>query len=153
MYRKKVTILGSTGSIGRSALEVIASRPERFEVLALTAGRNVKLLAEQIGQFRPRQAVVYSESEYDELKKLDPLPGVEYSCYEGQTHIVFSWGGVVPLAKGFWNRRLALSGRSLRIRVVSYSASLPGYWTRRGPSSGRAHKILVAAHCTSLPDS
>jgi 1-deoxy-D-xylulose-5-phosphate reductoisomerase len=52
--RKRVAILGSTGSIGRQALDVIARHPERFEVVGLAAGRNVDLLAEQIAQFRPR---------------------------------------------------------------------------------------------------
>jgi 1-deoxy-D-xylulose-5-phosphate reductoisomerase len=52
--RKRVAILGSTGSIGRQALDVIARHPERFEVVGLAAGRNVDLLAEQIAQFGPR---------------------------------------------------------------------------------------------------
>ncbi len=54
MKRKRVAILGSTGSIGRQALDVIARHPERFEVVGLAAGRNVDLLAEQIAQFKPR---------------------------------------------------------------------------------------------------
>jgi 1-deoxy-D-xylulose-5-phosphate reductoisomerase len=51
--RKRVAILGSTGSIGRQALDVIARHPERFEVVGLAAGRNVDLLAEQLASFRP----------------------------------------------------------------------------------------------------
>jgi len=51
---KKIAILGSTGSIGRNALEVIALHPDRFGVTALAAGENVELLAEQIARFRPR---------------------------------------------------------------------------------------------------
>ena len=54
MSRKRVAILGSTGSIGRQALDVIARHPERFQVVALAAGRNVELLAQQVTQFRPR---------------------------------------------------------------------------------------------------
>ena len=53
MKRKRVAILGSTGSIGRQALDVIARHPERFEVVGLAAGRNVELLNEQIAQFHP----------------------------------------------------------------------------------------------------
>jgi 1-deoxy-D-xylulose-5-phosphate reductoisomerase len=52
--KKRVAILGSTGSIGRQALDVIARHPERFEVVALAAGRNVELLADQVRRFRPR---------------------------------------------------------------------------------------------------
>ena len=51
--KRNVAILGSTGSIGRQALEVIARHPERFEVVGLAAGRNVELLAEQIARFQP----------------------------------------------------------------------------------------------------
>jgi 1-deoxy-D-xylulose-5-phosphate reductoisomerase len=52
--RKRVAILGSTGSIGRQALDVIARHPERFEVVGLAAGRNTGLLAEQVARFGPR---------------------------------------------------------------------------------------------------
>ncbi|HYZ15098.1 MAG TPA: 1-deoxy-D-xylulose-5-phosphate reductoisomerase, partial [Candidatus Acidoferrum sp.] len=52
--KRRVAILGSTGSIGRQALDVIARHPERFEVVALAAGRNVELLADQVQRFRPR---------------------------------------------------------------------------------------------------
>ncbi len=51
---KRVAVLGSTGSIGRQALDVIARHPERFRVVGLAAGRNVELLAEQVARFRPR---------------------------------------------------------------------------------------------------
>jgi 1-deoxy-D-xylulose-5-phosphate reductoisomerase len=54
--RKRVAILGSTGSIGRQALDVIARHPERFEVVGLAAGRNVELLEAQRATFRPRIA-------------------------------------------------------------------------------------------------
>jgi 1-deoxy-D-xylulose-5-phosphate reductoisomerase len=50
---KRVAILGSTGSIGRQGLDVIARHPERFEVVGLAAGRNLELLAEQVARFRP----------------------------------------------------------------------------------------------------
>ncbi len=53
MAKKRVAILGSTGSIGRQALDVIARHPERFDVAGLAAGNNVALLAEQVAQFKP----------------------------------------------------------------------------------------------------
>ncbi len=52
--KKRVAILGSTGSIGRQALDVIARHPERFDVVGLAAGRNVDLLAQQAERFGPR---------------------------------------------------------------------------------------------------
>ena len=51
---RRVTVLGSTGSIGRAACDVIARLPDRLEVFALAAGSNVDLLAEQVHAFRPR---------------------------------------------------------------------------------------------------
>ncbi|MCG6946423.1 MAG: 1-deoxy-D-xylulose-5-phosphate reductoisomerase [Deltaproteobacteria bacterium] len=55
---KKIAILGSTGSIGRSALQVVEQFPDRLQVVALAAGRNIDLLAEQIHRFRPKLAAV-----------------------------------------------------------------------------------------------
>jgi 1-deoxy-D-xylulose-5-phosphate reductoisomerase len=51
--KKKIAILGSTGSIGRQTLDVVRAHPERFTISALTAGNNVALLAEQAREFRP----------------------------------------------------------------------------------------------------
>ncbi len=56
--KMRVTVLGSTGSIGTNTLDVIARHPERFEVHALTASRQVDLLFEQCVRFRPRFAVM-----------------------------------------------------------------------------------------------
>ena len=54
--RKALAILGSTGSVGTSTLNVVARHPERFEVVALAAGRNHEMLLEQCIAFRPRWA-------------------------------------------------------------------------------------------------
>lgn len=54
----RVAILGSTGSIGRSALQVISRHPDRFDVVALVANRNVDALAEQVSRFSPDYAVL-----------------------------------------------------------------------------------------------
>ena len=48
---KKITILGSTGSIGCSALDVVEKNPDRFQIVALAAGENIKKLKEQIEKF------------------------------------------------------------------------------------------------------
>lgn len=58
---KRLSILGSTGSVGRNALRVAGRFPELFSVQALTAGRNAELLAEQIARFNPELAVVLDE--------------------------------------------------------------------------------------------
>ena len=51
--KRKISILGSTGSIGRQALEVIEKLEDKFEIIALAAGNNIELLNEQIRRFKP----------------------------------------------------------------------------------------------------
>ena len=58
---KKLSILGSTGSIGVSTLEIVAAHPDRFKVVALSAGSNLELLCEQIERFSPQLVAVISE--------------------------------------------------------------------------------------------
>src|SRR5712691_3528513 len=65
---KRIAILGSTGSIGRSTLSVVESFPERFQVIALAAGRNLDLAFEQAQRWRPRLVSVAAESHAENLK-------------------------------------------------------------------------------------
>jgi 1-deoxy-D-xylulose-5-phosphate reductoisomerase len=58
MARKRITILGATGSIGQSALDVAARHPDRFEIVGLAAGGNDRALAEQVARFRPQMAAL-----------------------------------------------------------------------------------------------
>lgn len=69
---KNIAVLGSTGSIGTSALDIIRMHPDRFRPVVLAGARNMELLAAQIEEFRPDLAVAYGESEAAELK--DRLP-------------------------------------------------------------------------------
>ncbi len=73
---KSVAILGSTGSIGVQALDVIARFPDRFEVVALSAGKNAARLAEQVRRFRPRLVAVADEAAAREVRASVPA-GVE----------------------------------------------------------------------------
>ena len=86
---KKITILGSTGSIGTQSLEVIKKHPDRFRVEALTCGKNTERLAEQIEMFQPSFAVTEKEEDAAELSAR--FPKTE-----------FSWGrkGLVEAAEG-----------------------------------------------------
>ncbi len=68
--KKRIAILGSTGSIGTQTLEVVEDFTELFDVRVLTAYGNVELLARQIRYFEPEQAVVSNEARREELKKL-----------------------------------------------------------------------------------
>lgn len=76
MRKKKITILGSTGSIGTQTLEVIAANPDRFCVTALTCGRNIALLAKQIAAFCPQLAV--TERREDALALAAQFPQVTF---------------------------------------------------------------------------
>src|SRR5208337_3160934 len=66
---KKIVILGSTGSIGKNSLDIIAKFPDRFSVIALTAGRNAALLMEQIQLFHPEIVAVADEETYWDLRE------------------------------------------------------------------------------------
>jgi len=66
--QKRIAILGSTGSIGTQALEVIASHPEKFEVEVLTAQNNVELLIEQSIRYQPNVVVIGNEDLYEQVK-------------------------------------------------------------------------------------
>src|SRR3989338_4325147 len=66
---KKISILGSTGSIGVNALDVISKHPDKFQVVGLAAGENDSLLQAQIEKFKPRIAALFNEKHSDKLKK------------------------------------------------------------------------------------
>ncbi len=70
MKKRQIAILGSTGSIGTQALQVIEEHNDLYEVYCLTANNKVELLAQQAHQFKPAAIVVANEERYDELKRL-----------------------------------------------------------------------------------
>lgn len=69
MNKKQIAILGSTGSIGTQALEVIAAHPDKFEVYAITANNSVELLIEQAVRFQPEMVIIANEQHYAYIKK------------------------------------------------------------------------------------
>ena len=75
MKKRQLAILGSTGSIGTQALEVVGEHPDQFEVYALTANNQVDLLINQARRFMPEVVVIANERKYPELKEaLEDLP-------------------------------------------------------------------------------
>ena len=72
---KNIAILGSTGSIGTQALDIISAHPDLFKVSVLTANHNWELLAKQAIKFRPRNVVIADEAYYVQLK--DALKGTD----------------------------------------------------------------------------
>ena len=78
MKKQQICILGSTGSIGTQALEVIEEHSDRFEAYCLTANNKVELLAEQARKFRPAAVVIANEDKYDALVSLlDDCPDIK----------------------------------------------------------------------------
>ena len=75
---KRIAILGSTGSIGRSTLSVVESYPDRFEVATLAAGRNTELAFEQAVRWKPRVLSLAKEQDAESLRATTADPIHEY---------------------------------------------------------------------------
>lgn len=89
MKKKQIAILGSTGSIGTQALEVIAEHPDLYEVYALTANNRVELLIKQALKFQPEVVVIANESKYTQLKEaLENQPIKVYAGAEALAQVV-----------------------------------------------------------------
>lgn len=79
--KKQICILGSTGSIGTQALDVIRQHPDLYETYALTANDSVEKLAEQAREFNPAAVVIANETRYEELKA--KLADTDVKVYAG----------------------------------------------------------------------
>jgi 1-deoxy-D-xylulose-5-phosphate reductoisomerase len=86
---KSIALLGSTGSVGVSTLELTRRFPDRFKIVGLVAGRNLKLLASQIKEFRPECVAIRDEADIPELRRLLGRRRVE---------ILFGAGGAIAVA-------------------------------------------------------
>jgi 1-deoxy-D-xylulose-5-phosphate reductoisomerase len=87
--RTRVCVLGSTGSIGRQALDVLASHPDRFEIVSLAAGRDAAGLARQVEQYRPRVHALSSQATDGAL--------LELATGEDVDMVLVATGGIVSL--------------------------------------------------------
>jgi 1-deoxy-D-xylulose-5-phosphate reductoisomerase len=96
--RKRVAILGSTGSIGTQALDVIARHPGRFEVVGLAAGSRVAELAEQVRRFGPKVAACAAEGGVAALRQALPPGGRALSGAAGLLAVAVESGAEVVLA-------------------------------------------------------
>jgi 1-deoxy-D-xylulose-5-phosphate reductoisomerase len=127
MRKQRVTILGSTGSIGKNTLDVIARHPDRFEVFALSASTNAAEMALQVERFKPQQVVMQDEAAAAQLgqilKEKGLLPGIksgvvaiENIASDAQTDIVMAAivgaAGLAPsLAAARAGKRLLLANK------------------------------------------
>ncbi|KAF3502085.1 hypothetical protein F2Q69_00040046 [Brassica cretica] len=89
---KPISIVGSTGSIGTQTLDIVAENPDKFRVVALAAGSNVTLLADQVKRFKPALVAVRNESLLNELK--EALADLDY-----KPEIIPGEQGVIEVAR------------------------------------------------------
>jgi len=89
---RRIAILGSTGSIGRSTLSVAESYPDRFEVVALAAGANLDAALEQAQRWRPRLISIVAERDADLLRARLKQAGL------GEIEIVYGAAGAIAVA-------------------------------------------------------
>ena len=93
--KRKISIIGSTGSIGTQALEVIEKLQDKFEIIALASGRNVELLKKQAGKFRPKfvcHSAIENSTDSDfqkyDCKVLHGSEGLEQICSNKENDII-----------------------------------------------------------------
>ncbi|WP_426624108.1 1-deoxy-D-xylulose-5-phosphate reductoisomerase [Leifsonia sp. McL0607] len=101
MSARRVVILGSTGSIGTQALDVVAANPGRFEVVGLAAGRNADLLAEQAERFGVRETALGAEEAVRLIRSVEAdvvLNGITGSVGLGPTLAALETGAMLALA-------------------------------------------------------
>ena len=80
--RRSLTILGATGSVGKSALDLVREKSGRFDIIGLTANTNFELLARLAFEFRPESVVIADEKYYERLKEC--LAGTDISVHAGR---------------------------------------------------------------------
>ncbi len=104
--QKSLSILGSTGSIGRSTLDVVRANPGRFAVRGLSAGRNIKLLKAQIEEFSPAYVSVLDAGDASEIE----------SCFKGRVEVGAGAGGACAVA--------SMDGADCVVAAISGAAGL-----------------------------
>jgi len=123
---KRVAVLGSTGSIGRSTLEVIAAYPDKLQLIGVAARSRIDALAQQVNAFRPPLVAVWDDAKSEELSRMisaHPLAGAD-GLIEFVTHpevdlvVVASSGqeALVPLVRAIQaGKRIALASKELLV--------------------------------------
>ena len=133
MSRKRVAILGSTGSIGKNAIKVLRNLQSDFEIVALTANSNFQLLAEQANEFHVKNLVLANK---DAAEKLRPLVAsdVKVYCSEKATSeiiinedidivlcAIIGIGGFIPVLNAIkHNKRIALASKEVMVMAGEF---------------------------------
>lgn len=124
MSARRVVILGSTGSIGTQALDVVAANPGRFEVVGLTAGRNADLLAEQAERFGVAETALGAEDSVRLIRAVEAdvvLNGITGSVGLGPTLAALETGAMLALA----NKESLIVGGALVKRAAAPGQLVP----------------------------
>ena len=133
MAKQNISILGSTGSIGQSTLEVVQNLENKFKVIGLVAGRNVQLLKEQIQKFRPEIVALEREEDAEALRKfnlsadLEIVSGISgaedvaaYPCNDIVVSAITGINGLKPtLAAARGGKRIALANKESMVAAGS----------------------------------
>ena len=134
--KKQIVILGSTGSIGTQALQVVEEHPELYEVYALTANNKVDLLIAQARKFQPEAVVIANEEKYGRLKEaLSDLPIKVYAGAEAVCQIVES--GPVDI---------------VLTAMVGYAGLKPTINAIRARKAMSWHSSIVPLFCLWIPN-
>ncbi len=133
MSKKRVIILGSTGSIGKNAIKVLRNFQDEFEVVALTAHSNFKLLAEQAAEFQVKKLVLADKNAAEELKKSVPSHTAVYSDENAPSEIIINdnidivlcaiigTGGFIPVLNTIrHNKRIALASKEVMVMAGEF---------------------------------
>ena len=173
--KRKIAVLGSTGSIGTQALDVISRYPDRFEAYALVANNQVDRLLEQVRRFKPEVVVIANESKYAALKEaLSDLPvkvwagaeAIEQVVQNTEIDIVLTamvgFSGLKPTISALKARKtialanketLVIAGELItRLALENRTAVLPGdsehsaiFQCLYGEGGNEIEKILLTA--------
>jgi 1-deoxy-D-xylulose-5-phosphate reductoisomerase len=164
--RRSLTILGATGSIGKSTIDLVARNPDAFEIVALTAQSNVADLAQAAIRTRAKLAVIGNAEHYDELKRL--LAGTGIRAAAGQRAVVeaaaepadcvvaaiVGAAGIEPTFEaGRQGRRLALANKECLVSAGEvFMAALASAGTELLPVDSE-HSAAFQAIGSAAPES
>ena len=127
---KKLSILGSTGSIGTQTLEIVKNKPSEFKIIGLTTNKNIGLLKKQIIEFKPEAVAVMDENKADELRNkinIDVYSGIDgiikiakLDNADTVVNSVVGSIGVLPTIEAIKNKKNSRQPRLNKIRKKPY---------------------------------
>ena len=142
--KRQIAILGSTGSIGTQALEVIEEHSDLYEVYCLTANNKVELLAEQAHKFKPAAIVIANEARYDELKQLmSDMPDVKVYAGARALDEIVEAGPITLVVAGELICQLAMENHCSILPVDSEHSAI--FQSLVGEDENPIDKILLTA--------